>query len=127
MYKRQTPLLIVGSGVSGPETYEYCEIFDIAPTIAHLSGKEQPAFSHGRILREAFDANVAPPEVARNIKRFNETLIEAHGMSDKQKEALAENGFMSLEDLGRWHNTDAGSDFEQLTNQQETILESIKR
>ena len=121
-----TPLLIVGSGISGAETYEYCEIFDIAPTIAHLSGKEQPAFSQGRILREAFDTDVAAPEVARNVQRFNKTLIEAHEMSDEQKESLAENGFMSLKDLGRWHNTDVGSNFERLTIQQEAILESVK-
>ena len=122
-----TPLLIVGSGISGAETYEYCEIFDIAPTIAHLSGKEQPAFSQGRILREAFDTDVAAPKVARNVQRFNKTLIEAHEMSDEQKESLAENGFMSLKDLGRWHNTDVGSNFERLTIQQEAILESVKK
>ena len=39
----KTPLLIVGAGVDAPAEYEYCEIIDLAPTIAHMAKKEQPA------------------------------------------------------------------------------------
>ena len=120
-----TPLLIVGAGVSEPAEYEYCEIFDLAPTIAHLAQKEQPALSIGRILHEAFDANVEPPKVAQNVKRLNEVLIEAHAISDAQK-SLSGKGFMTLDDLGKWHTTEAGPDFEKFTSQQEAILESAK-
>ena len=121
-----TPLLIVGSGVSGPANYEYCEIFDLAPTIAHIANKEQPALSRGRILREAFDADIKAPEVARSVKRLNETLIKAHAMSDLQKKSLSDMGFMTLDELGKWHTTKAGSDFERFVSQQEAILQSLE-
>ena len=38
-----TPLLVVGAGVKKGATFEYCEIIDIAPTIADLSKKKKPA------------------------------------------------------------------------------------
>ena len=121
-----TPLLIVGAGVSGPVKYEYCEIFDLAPTIAHLAKKERPALSHGRVLHEAFDANVEPPKVPRSVKRLNEVLIKAHGMSGSQQKLLANKGFMTLNALGKWHTTDAGADFEKFASRQEAILQSVK-
>ena len=121
-----TPLLIVGAGVSGPATYEYCEIIDIAPTIAHVAKKQQPSLSRGRILHEAFDKNIKPPEVAQSIKRLNQVLIKAHALSDSKKKMLSDKGFMTLDDLGKWHSTQAGPDFEKFTSQQELILESVK-
>lgn len=121
-----TPLLIVGAGISDPATYDYCEIFDIAPTIAHVAKKGPLALAHGRVLSEAFDAGVDAPEVAQSVKRINEVLIEAHGMSDSQKQMLSDKGFMTLDDLGKWHTTKAGPDFEKFTSQQEAILESVK-
>ena len=121
-----TPLLIVGAGVGGPKTYDYCELFDIAPTIAHLAKKKKPALSRGRILREAFDPNVDAPKVAQSVQRLNEVLIKAHTLSDSQKDSLSKKGFMTLEDLGKWHTTEAGSDFDQFALQQEAILKSIQ-
>ena len=117
-----TPLLIVGAGVRTPATFPYCEIFDLAPTIAQAAKRKQPALSHGRILLEAFDENVEAPEVAQSVKRLNEVLIEAHGLSEKRKKLLADRGFLTLDDLGKWHTTKAGSDFEKFTAQQEAIL-----
>ena len=122
----KTPLLIVGAGVRGPRTYDYCELFDIAPTIAHLAKKKKPALSRGRILREAFDPNVDAPKVAQSVQRLNEVLIKAHTLSDLQKDSLSKKGFMTLEDLGKWHTTEAGSDFDQFALQQEAILKSIQ-
>ena len=61
----KTPLLIVGAGVDEPAEYAYCELFDIAPTIADLAGREAPPLSRGRVLLEAFDAGVDAPEVAK--------------------------------------------------------------
>ena len=121
-----TPLLIVGANVIGPAEYDYCEIFDLAPTIAHMAKKEKPALSKGRILLEAFDANVEPPEVAQNVKRLNEVLIEAHAMPESQKKSLSGKGFMTLDDLGKWHTTEAGPDFEKFVSQQKAVLESAK-
>ena len=40
----KTPLLIVGSGVDDTAEYEYCEIIDLAPTIAHIAKKETTRF-----------------------------------------------------------------------------------
>ena len=121
-----TPLLIVGAGVSGPSNYDYCEIFDIAPTIAHVAKREKPALSCGRILHEAFDANTDAPKVAKSVKRLNEVLIKAHALSDAQKNLLSEKGFMTLDDLGKWHTTKAEADFDQFAIQQEAILKSVQ-
>ena len=120
-----TPLLLVGAGVRTPTTFQYCEIFDIAPTIADVLKKKQPALSRGRILREAFDENTEAPEVPQSVKRLNEVLIKAHSLSDSQKKSLSDKGFMTLDDLGVWHKTKAGSDFEKFTSQQEAMLESL--
>ena len=123
----KTPLLIVGAGVSGPRTYEYCELFDIAPTIANLSKRKQPALSCGRILQEAFDKNLKAPEVAKSVQRLNEVLIKAHGLSEAQQKLLSEAGFMTLDDLGKWHTTKAGTDFDKFVTQQESILERVQK
>ena len=122
-----TPLLIVGGGISGPRTYDYCEIIDIAPTIAHLGKKKKPAFSQGRILREAFDANQKVPKVAKSVQLLNEVLIKAHALSDEQKKTLSNKGFLTLDDLGKWHTSKVGADFEQFALQQEAHLKSIQK
>ena len=120
-----TPLLLVGAGVRTPRTFQYCEILDIAPTIADVLKKKQPALSRGRILREAFDENAVAPKVPQSVKRLNKVLIKAHSLSDSQKKLLSDKGFKTLDDLGVWHKTEAGSDFEKFTSQQEAILESL--
>ena len=121
-----TPLLIVGAGARSSTKFQYCEIFDIAPTIAHVLKKQQPTLSHGRILREAFDENAVAPEVPQSVKRLNEVLIKAHSLSDPQKKSLSDKGFLTLDDLGVWHKTKAGADFEKFTSQQEAILKSLE-
>ena len=120
-----TPLLIAGAGVDGPRSYNYCELIDIAPTIAHLAKKKKPALSIGRVLYEAFDSNVEAPEVSKNIQRLNKVLIKAHSQSDSQKESLSSQGFLTLDDLGKWHTTKVGTNFEEFVAQQESILKSV--
>ncbi len=117
-----TPLLIVGAGVSAPRTFEYCEIFDIATTIAQIADKKKPALSQGRFLKEAFDATEEAPKVDQNVKRLNKVLIEANAMSDADKKLLSQDGFMTLDDLGKWHTAQSGADFSQFVRQQETVL-----
>ena len=121
-----TPLLIVGAGVNAPSTYDYCEIFDIAPTIAHVTKRKTPALSHGRILHEAFDSNVEAPQVTQNVKRLNQVLIKAHTLPSAQKNVLSKKGFLTLDDLGKWHTTNAGNDFGKFTLQQEAILKTLQ-
>ena len=122
-----TPLLIAGAGVTGPSNYEYCEIFDIAPTITYVMGKETPALSLGRVLLEAFDPGVEKPKVAQSVKRHNKALLAAHALPDAQKATLSEKGFMTLDQLGKWHTTEAGTDFEKFVSQQEAILSSLEK
>jgi len=52
-------------------------------------------------------------------------LIKANGLSDSQKKSLSEEGFMTLDDLGEWHTTKAGADFEQFVLQQEALLKTV--
>ncbi len=122
-----TPLLVVGHGVSKPAVYDYCEIFDIAPTVTDLLGRKTPPLSHGRVLAEAFDADLDEPESSRACERLNRVLLAANAVDDAQKKRLEEAGFMELDDLGRWHTTPAGVDFEAFVSQQETIFEGVNK
>lgn len=122
-----TPFLIVGSGVRKGATFDYCEIIDIAPTIANLSNKKTPVLSMGRVLSEAFESNSANiPAVPENIKRLNKVLIEAHKLSEDKKKLLDKQGFLALNDLGLWHTTSAGNNFDNFVIQQEKILNNVK-
>lgn len=121
-----TPLLIVGNGVSHPRSFEYCEIFDVAPTIAYLADRPPPALSRGRILYEAFDTMVEPSEVPQSVKRLNEVLIEAHALPDDEQEALVAKGFMTIDDLGKWHTSNSGPNFEAFVTQQEAIFKRLQ-
>ena len=120
-----TPLLIVGSGVREAKVYDYCELFDIAPTITHLAKRKKPSLSQGRILHEAFDPKFKVPKVARNVQRLNEVLIKAYALPDTQKKLLSDKGFMTLDDLGKWHTSKAGADFKEFVAQQEAILNNF--
>ena len=120
-----TPLLLVGAGVRRTVSFKYCEILDIAPTIAHVLKKKQPALSCGRILYEAFDKNAQAPKVPQTVKRLNQVLIKANSLPEPQKKLLSDKGFLALDGLGVWHKTEARSDFEKFTSQQQEILESL--
>ena len=120
-----TPLLLVGAGVRPATTFKYCEILDIAPTIADVLKKKQPALSRGRILHEAFDENVQAPNVPQTVKRLNQVLIKANSLPEPQKKLLSDKGFLTLDNLGVWHKTKAKSDFEKFTSQQEAIFDSL--
>ena len=116
----------MGPGVQKGATYEACEIFDLAPTIAHIKGKKKPAMAIGRILTEVFSADAKAPTTPQNIKRLNEVLIQAHNLPIEKKERLAKKGFMTIDNLGVWHTTSASDNFNTFTIQQETLLKSIK-
>jgi len=123
----ETPLLIVGSGVKKDVTFDYCEIIDIAPTIAKLSNKKKPALSIGRVLSESFVNNPSTQaNVPENIKRLNKVLIEANNLTDEKQQLLSQQGFLTIDELGLWHTTSAGDNFNKFVIQQEKLLESIK-
>lgn len=90
---------------------EGCEIFDIAPTIAHLTGREAPPKAIGRVLQEAFYSDIASPPMSGNVSRLNEILRSAHVLSPTQLSALRKRGFLTIDEIGEWHTTQAGADF----------------
>lgn len=123
----KTPLLMVGPGIKKDIRFEYCEIIDLAPTIAALSNKKTPKLSIGRVLSEAFiDGPKTPPATTKNIKRLNEVLITAHNLTEIRQKELANHGFLTIEDLGLWHTTSAGENFNRFVEQQEKLLKNVQ-
>jgi hypothetical protein len=119
-----TPLVIVGAGVAGGRTFPYCEIFDLAPTIASLTARKAPPLSVGRVLDEAFDAKATAPTVGRHIQRLNEILRAANRLPAAKQDTLRKSGFLFLDDVGRWHTTPAGDDFAAFVERQKKLLAS---
>lgn len=120
-----TPLLVVGHGVAGGRSFASCDLFDVAPTLAHLLGHPPPALSTGRVLGEAFDAEAKAPACADDVPRLNAALRQAHALPADQQALLRKRGFLTIEDVARWHRTEAGKDFGKFVMQQERILARI--
>lgn len=118
-----TPLIIVGPGLCAGRTFPHCEIFDVAPTIAALTGREAPARSIGRVLGEAMDARRPGPEGPGRVEQLNCALRTAHALPAERQEALKEAGFLTIDELARWHTTEAGADFEAFVSRQRRLLE----
>lgn len=116
-----TTLVIAGSGVVPGRKLEYCEIFDIAPTIAHLAGRPAPALAIGRVLKEAFDPGQQPPQVTENVSLFNQTLRAAQKRTPNQRSVLKQRGFQTMDDIGQWHTTEAGTDFPKFVRFQQDL------
>jgi len=117
-----TPLVVVGAGVVEGRTVPHCEIYDVAPTIASLTGRPAPSRSVGRVLSEAFDAGGSPPAGESATERLNETLRAARALKGKSMEALTKAGFLGIAEVGRWHTTPAGTDFAAFAARQRTLL-----
>lgn len=117
----RTTLVIAGEGVVPGRKIDSCEIFDIAPTIAHLSGRATPPKAIGRILREAFDPDLAPPTTSDNVSRFNEILRKAQTLAPTQLSGLKKKGFLTIDDIGQWHTTKAGTDFPSFIRLQQRL------
>lgn len=117
----RTTLVIAGEGVVPGRRVESCEIFDIAPTIAHLTGRALPPKAIGRILREAFDPELSPPPMSGNVSRFNEILRAAQTRSPTQLSALRKRGFLTIDEIGQWHTTKAGADFPSFIRLQQRL------
>lgn len=120
----RTPLIIAGSGVAAARTFDYCEVFDIAPTIAALARRTTPPHAIGRVLSEAFDPKQSPAEYPRLVEQLNEVLIAAHKLSDEKKEVLHKAGFLPLNDICKWHTTEAGADFKAFVTRQKDLFQS---
>lgn len=121
----KTPLIIIGPGIRKGQTFAGCTIFDVAPTIAALLSQSEPALNAGRVLQEAWTGN-APAETDKamfeSTQRLNQALLEFMKLDPDRQKQLRDAGFMSLDDVGRWHETPAGTDFESFVEQQVTIM-----
>jgi arylsulfatase A-like enzyme len=118
-----TPLIIVGTGIPAGRAFEYCEIFDLAPTIAFLTGVEAPSHSIGRVLREALDATLAAPTPQKNVEQLNRILRASNALDAEKRASLTKAGFLSIDELGLWHTTEAGVDFVAFVSRQRKIYE----
>ncbi len=119
-----TPLVIAGAGVPAGRIFDYCEIFDLAPTIAFMAGKKAPPKAIGRVLKEALDVKIEAPAVPKHIASLNQILRKVHSLDNESKSSLKNDGFMTIDDLGLWHTTDAGANFNEFCKRQMKIYQS---
>lgn len=117
-----TPLVLIGAGIPAGRTFPYCEIFDIAPTLAALAGREAPPQAIGRVLEEALDAGRAFPDTSSRVELLNRVLRAANELEDGKRATLVQAGFLTTDEVGRWHSTEAGSDFNAFVSRQEEML-----
>ncbi len=117
-----TPLVVVGAGVVEGRTAPHCEIYDVAPTIASLTGRPAPSGSMGRVLSEAFDAGAPSPATESATARLNQTLRAAHALKAKSMESLRKAGFLGIDEVALWHTTPAGTDFAAFVARQRGLL-----
>jgi hypothetical protein len=103
----KTPLIVSGPNVRKGVTFAECEIFDLAPTMAALAGRESPQFSVGRVLREAFDAT-APEPPKPLVPQLNAALRTFATLETAKQDRLRAAGFLTIDQTARWHVTDDG-------------------
>jgi hypothetical protein len=120
-----TTLVIAGTGVVPGRRFEYCEIFDISPTVAHIAGRAAPALAIGRVLHEAFDPDLQPPQVPQNVSLFNEILRAAQNRSPDQLSVLKQKGFLTIDEISQWHTTKAGTDFPRFLRLQQRLVAAL--
>jgi len=97
----KTELLLLGRGVKQDVQFDYAEITDLAPTIAHLHGLAPPKYADGRVLEEAFVGGPERLPDAKHIQELNQLLLEAHRM-EKEGQALPE-AFQGILEISTWH------------------------
>lgn len=119
-----TPLVIVGPGITAGQTFPYCEIFDLAPTIASLTRRDAPPLAMGRVLREALDKDHPAPATPRHVERLNHVLRAEAQADPAKRAALKEAGFLAIDELARWHTTDAGTDFAAFVSRQQRLYDA---
>jgi hypothetical protein len=113
--------VIAGKGVVPGRKVESCEIFDIAPTITHLTGRTTPPKAIGRILREAFDPDLSAPQASNNVSRLNKILRAAQTLSPTELSILKKRGFLTIDEIGQWHTTKAGANFPSFIRLQQQL------
>ena len=114
------PMLIFGPGIKKGRTFDYAEIIDIIPTIAHIHKISPPENCTGRVLLESIEGSgkdVIPPE--RYMKRLNKALLEQHKLSAETVEKP-----VTIETIAQWHNR--FSDMKSLVEYCEKVSADMK-
>jgi arylsulfatase A-like enzyme len=115
------PMLIFGPGIKKGCVFDYVEIIDIVPTIAHLNNIPAPARCQGRVLLESVEGSgkdTIPSD--RLLERLNNALLEQHELSV----AATEKPAVTIETIADWHKQ--FSDMKSLVEYCEKISAEMK-
>lgn len=117
----KTELLLLGRGIKQNVQFNYAEITDLAPTIAHLHGLAPPKYADGRVLAEAFVGGPERLPDAKHMQELNQLLIKAHHM-EKAGKTLPE-AFQDILDISTWHLSLDPVSLEGFLHRQRTLLD----
>lgn len=116
-----TPMLIFGQGIKKGKVFDYAEMIDVAPTIAHLHNISAPKGSIGRVLLESVEGqgkDAIPTQ--RYMERLNKALLAQHELKDDKGEPLN-----PIRDIPQWHKR--FGDMKSLVEYQENLLRKPTR
>lgn len=114
------PMLIFGVGIEKGRTFDYAEIIDIVPTVAHINNIPIPANFKGRVLLESIAGSgkdTIPPD--RYMERLNNALLEQH-----KSAAAVQQLPVVIDDIARWH--ERFKDMKSLVEYNEKMAEAMK-
>jgi hypothetical protein len=114
-----TRAVFCGPGVRAGAAFDYAELTDIAPTIAWFHGVAPPPGAHGRVLSEIVADRAARPPARRFISELN-TLLLRHESAGR----VPRRDFLTIDAIGRWHETEAGADIAAFVDRQAAALRS---
>jgi len=115
-----TPMLIFGPGIKKGWVFDYAEIIDIVPTIAHIHSISPPNNCKGRVLLESIvgaGKDSIPPD--RYVERLNKALLEQHELSNAVRELPC-----TVDEIAKWH--ERFKDIKTLVEYSEKISSAMK-
>jgi len=115
------PMLIFGPGIKKGRVFEYAEISDIIPTIAHIHKISPPENCTGRVLLESIigsGKDKIPPD--RYMERLNNALLEQHKLSGGAGQLP-----VTIETIAEWHKQ--FSDMKSLVEYCEKVSADMKK
>jgi len=113
-------MLIFGPEIKKGRVFEYAEIIDIIPTIAHIHQVSPPNNCQGRVLLESIigsGKNTVPPD--RYMKKLNHALLEQHKLS-----YAVQNLPTTIEEIAKWY--ERFKDMKTLVEYSEKISSAMK-
>jgi hypothetical protein len=115
-----TPMLIFGPGIKKGFVFDYAEIIDIVPTIAHIHQISPPHNCKGRVLLESIigsGKDTIPSD--RYMERLNNALLEQHKLSYAVQDLP-----VTIEEIAKWH--ERFKDMKTLVEYSEKISSAMK-